>query len=74
MIEIPAVVREKALTIGASAWIDGLPLLIQTIEAEWGITVGRAYRGASSCLASVQECHPTSAPTDDLCAPAESLR
>src|SRR5438093_1503079 len=43
MVEIPPVVREKALAVGARAWIDALPALIRTLEADWGITVGRPY-------------------------------
>jgi streptomycin 6-kinase len=50
MLEIPPVVREKALAVGASAWIDELPLLIRTIEADWGISVGRAYRDSTEAL------------------------
>jgi len=56
MIEIPAVVREKALTVGASAWIDELPLLIQAIETDWGITVGRAYRDSTEALVAGAVC------------------
>ena len=43
MVEIPPVVREKALAVGARAWIDALPALIRTLESDWGITVGRPY-------------------------------
>ena len=39
----PAVVREKALAVGAQAWIDELPALIGAIEADWGVSVGRLY-------------------------------
>jgi streptomycin 6-kinase len=50
MIDLPDVVREKAVAVGASAWIDDLPELISTFEAEWGITVGRAYRDSTEAL------------------------
>jgi streptomycin 6-kinase len=56
MIEIPAVVREKALAAGASAWIDELPLLIRTIEANWGITVGGAYRDSTEAVVAEAVC------------------
>jgi len=56
MIEIPAVVREKALAVGASAWIGELPLLIRTIESEWGIVVGRAYRDSTEALVAEAVC------------------
>jgi streptomycin 6-kinase len=50
MLEIPGVVREKALAVGAQAWIDDLPALIAEIEAEWRISVGPAYRDATEAL------------------------
>jgi streptomycin 6-kinase len=56
MIEIPNVVREKALAVQASAWIDELPLLIRTIEADWGIAVGRAYRDSTEALVTEAVC------------------
>lgn len=56
MIEIPDVVREKARVVGAEAWIDELPLLIRTIEANWGITVGRAYRDSTEALVAEAVC------------------
>jgi streptomycin 6-kinase len=56
MIEVPGVVREKALAVGAGAWIEALPLLIRTIEADWGITVGRAYRDSTEALVAEADC------------------
>lgn len=56
MVDLPDVVREKALAVGASAWIDELPLLIRTIEAEWGVTVGRAYRDSTEALVAEAIC------------------
>jgi streptomycin 6-kinase len=56
MIELPAVVREKALAVGASAWIDELPLLIRTIEEDWGISVGRAYGDSTEALVAEAVC------------------
>ena len=43
MLELPAVVREKALAVGADAWLDELPVLVRSLEAEWRIAVGRVY-------------------------------
>jgi streptomycin 6-kinase len=43
MIEVPEVVREKALSVGARAWIDALPQLVHSVEVDWEVTVGRAY-------------------------------
>jgi streptomycin 6-kinase len=55
-IEVPSVVREKALAVGASAWIDELPQLIGAIEADWGITVGRAYGDSTEALVAEALC------------------
>jgi streptomycin 6-kinase len=43
LIEVPAVVREKALAVGAGAWLDELPPLVRSLEAEWRLTVGRPF-------------------------------
>jgi streptomycin 6-kinase len=56
MIVIPDAVREKALMVGASVWIDELPLLIRTIEEDWGITVGRAYRDSTEAFVAEAVC------------------
>jgi streptomycin 6-kinase len=56
MIELPAVVREKALAVGASAWIDELPELVRAIEADWGISVGRAFRDSTEALVALALC------------------
>jgi streptomycin 6-kinase len=54
VIGIPTVVREKALAVGASAWLDDLPLLIRAIEGDWGITVGRAYHSTEAFVAEAK--------------------
>jgi streptomycin 6-kinase len=56
MIEIPEVVREKARAVGEGAWIDELPLLIRSIEADWGVTVARAYPGSTEALVAEVVC------------------
>ncbi|QYG91486.1 phosphotransferase [Iamia sp. SCSIO 61187] len=43
MIEIPELVRNKALAAGADAWLEGLPALVAVLEQEWGIDVGPPY-------------------------------
>jgi streptomycin 6-kinase len=50
MVEIPAIVRQKALAAGAQAWIDELPALVRSIEVEWGVSVGRAYRDSTEAF------------------------
>ena len=56
MIDIPDVVREKALAVGAGAWIDALPLLVRSIEADWGIAVGRAYPHSTEAFVAEAIC------------------
>jgi len=43
VLNVPPVVREKALAVAAGAWLEELPQLIRSLEADWQITVGRAY-------------------------------
>jgi streptomycin 6-kinase len=50
MLEIPGVVREKALAVGAGAWLDALPELVRSLELDWRITIGRAYPHATEAF------------------------
>ncbi len=43
MIEVPEVVRNKAIVAGADRWLADLPALVAELEHDWSITVGRAY-------------------------------
>lgn len=56
MFEIPQVVREKALAVGAQGWIDELPSLVAAIEAEWDVSVGGAYRSSTEALVTAAVC------------------
>jgi len=47
---LPPVVRNKALAVGAAAWIDDLPELVGHLEREWQITVGRCYDSSTEAL------------------------
>jgi streptomycin 6-kinase len=53
---VPAVVREKALAVGADVWLETLPLLVRSLEAEWRITVGRAYPSATEAFVAEAFC------------------
>jgi streptomycin 6-kinase len=46
-IEVPEVVRRKALAAGETGWLDGLPDMVAALEEEWGIRVGRAFSAGS---------------------------
>lgn len=55
-LEIPAVVREKALAVGARDWLEELPALIRSLEADWEITIGRAFRDATEAFVAEASC------------------
>jgi streptomycin 6-kinase len=50
VIEVPPVVRNKAVAVGAAAWLDGLPELVAGLERDWGIDVGRAYTDSTEAF------------------------
>ena len=56
MLEVPAVVREKAAAVGAQAWLDDLPALVRAIELDWGIVVGRVYRDSTEAVVAEATC------------------
>ena len=56
MLEISAVVREKALAVGVQAWLDELPALIGAIEADWGISVRRTYPDSTEAVVAEATC------------------
>jgi streptomycin 6-kinase len=43
VIAVPDVVRNKAVLVGAAAWVDALPDLVASIERDWSIVVGRPF-------------------------------
>ncbi len=50
MIRVPAIVRNKAVAVGATQWFDELSGLVASLEQEWRITVGRPYDGATEAF------------------------
>lgn len=50
MIEVPIAVRNKARTAGAESWLERLPALVNSLEADWSITVGPPYMGGSEAF------------------------
>jgi streptomycin 6-kinase len=56
MVELSDVVREKALAVGAVAWLDALPDLVRDLEREWDFTVGRPFRGGTEAYVAEAEC------------------
>ena len=45
---VSAVMRNKALAVGAAQWIHDLPEIVATLEQDWSIAVGRPYDGDST--------------------------
>ena len=56
MIQVPEVVRQKALAVGSSRWLDDLPLLVASVEQEWGIAVGDAYSDSTEAFVAKAIC------------------
>jgi len=56
MIDVPDVVREKALAVGAGSWLEALPLLVRSVEVDWGIRVGRPYRDSTEAFVAEATC------------------
>ena len=50
MIEVPEVVRNKAVSAGADEWLDDLPSIVERIESDWSIIVGKPYVGATEAF------------------------
>ncbi len=56
MIEVPDVVRQKAFAVGAGRWLDDLPLLVASVEQDWGIAVGDAYTDSTEAFVAKAIC------------------
>ncbi len=50
MIDVPAVVRNRARAAGAEDWLERLPALVSGLEADWSITVGHPYEGGTEAF------------------------
>ena len=46
MIEVPSVVRNKARAVGAEDWLERLPALVSSLEADWSTQSGTPTRAA----------------------------
>jgi streptomycin 6-kinase len=56
MIRVPEVVRQKALAVDAGLWLDDLPLLVASVEQDWGIAVGDAYSDSTEAFVAKATC------------------
>jgi streptomycin 6-kinase len=50
VIDVPLVVRNKALAAGARRWLEELPDLLASLERAWSIRVGAPYHDATEAL------------------------
>lgn len=50
VVDIPPVVRNKAVHAGATRWLEELPALVAALEDEWSIVVGRTFGDASEAF------------------------
>ena len=50
MIEVQDAVRNMVRAAGAGDWLERLPALVSSLEADWSITVGRPYTGGSEAF------------------------
>lgn len=57
MIDIPAIVRSKAVASGAHEWLDRLPELVASIEHDWGLKVGRVFPDGTEALVTEAQLH-----------------
>ena len=55
-MEVPVVVREKALAVGAEAWLETLPELVREVEAEWEIAVGKPFPDSTEAFVAEATC------------------
>ena len=56
MVQVPEVVCQKAFAAGVGVWLDDLPLLVASLEQEWGIAVGDAYSDSTEAFVADTTC------------------
>ena len=50
VLNIPPIVRNKAIAAGAQAWLDDLPFVIGELEREWEFVIGEVFTGGTEAL------------------------
>jgi len=50
MWDIPEVVRNKAITVGAESWLAELPELVSHFEQAWNFSIGAVYDGGTEAF------------------------
>ncbi len=49
-LDVPTEVRNKVVADGNEAWIDELPLLVQSLAQDWGLAIGATRRGGHAAF------------------------
>jgi len=52
---VPEVVRNKAVAVGAAAWLDSLPSLVAALEEDWSCAVGATFGDATEAFVAAAE-------------------
>ncbi|GAC1606225.1 MAG: hypothetical protein NVS3B21_35970 [Acidimicrobiales bacterium] len=50
VVDVPEVVRAKAVAVGCSQWLDQLPALVAGIERDWCVRVGSPFPDATEAF------------------------
>ena len=69
MLDIPAIVRNKALAADAGWWLDELPGLITSLERAWSLRVGDPFGDATEAFVAEAWCDDASAAVLKLVVP-----
>lgn len=56
-VDIPDVVRNKALAAGAHAWLRSLPILAEDLSTEWSIRVGEPFGDGTEAFVAAATGH-----------------
>jgi streptomycin 6-kinase len=61
-MELPEVVRNRAISEGQVGWLDELPTIVGSLERDWSIEIGRIFdEGTEALVAEVQRVDGTPA-------------
>jgi len=50
MLDIPDEVSNKVIADGNAAWLDELPLVVESLAQDWSLTIGASLRGGHAAL------------------------
>jgi len=56
VIDVPEVVRNKAVALGAHDWLEGLPQLLASLADDWQLTIGAPFAGGTEAYVTAAMC------------------